>query len=353
MRARDLCNRVFCALRRQRAHVGEHERHRSRRKFGTPPAAQSRDERRGGRIAALRIRGQAAAHHPLQRRNPCEVDRSPAGLAPGRRFAGEQRHRSGGERVDVRCHRRSPAGGDLRCDVPGGARPTQIVGRRGRQSEVDEHDPSGRGEDEVRRLDVSMDDGRIVSVQVLQGLGGFFEVADQAKRVETGVAVDAEQRLQIGAVDPVHRDDVAIVDEEVLTHEREPRMRREREEEPRLREEMRARRVVRHRPDLQCDLPAVEVIERPDHLALSTSPDDFERLVPLAQELGLHAISRWSAGRPASPPRGRPPRSRAGRVSALRARPRRTCRTGARDAASLPPPRRRAPRRSRGSRPAR
>ena len=95
-------------------------------------------------------------------------------------FAGEQRHRGGGQRVHVRCHRRSRPGCDLRCDVPGRPRPAQVVGRRGRQSEVDEDDPAGGGEDQVRRLDVSVDDGWIVSVEVLQRLGDLFEVADQA-----------------------------------------------------------------------------------------------------------------------------------------------------------------------------
>jgi hypothetical protein len=44
--------------------------------------------------------------------------------------------------------------------------------------------------------------------------------------------------------------------------------------------------VVGDRPYLQRDLPTMEVIEGPDHLALSAPPYNFETFVPLAQELG-------------------------------------------------------------------
>ena len=46
--------------------------------------------------------------------------------------------------------------------------------------------------------------------------------------------------------------------------------------------------VVADPPHLQRHLPAVEVVERPHHLALAAPPDDAERLVPLAEELGAH-----------------------------------------------------------------
>ena len=110
----------------------------------------------------------------------------------------------------------------------------------------------------------------------------------------------SSNRLEVRALDPVHRDDVPVVDEEVLADQREPRMRRKREKEPRLGEQMGAGSLVGHGPDLQRHLATVEVIERPDHLALSAPPRHFERLVPLAEELGPHrgsAVRR--AGRPA------------------------------------------------------
>ena len=47
-------------------------------------------------------------------------------------------------------------------------------------------DPAGGGEDQVRRLDVSVHDGRVVSVKVLERLGGLLEVVDRERRVEPG-----------------------------------------------------------------------------------------------------------------------------------------------------------------------
>ena len=76
-------------------------------------------------------------------------------------------------------------------------------------------------------------------------------------------------------------------------------MGREREQEPRLGKQVGAGRLVGHGPDLQRHLATVEVIERPDHLALSAPPHHFERLVPFAEELGRIAVNRSRASRPA------------------------------------------------------
>src|SRR3990172_3894455 len=129
---------------------------------------------------------------------------------------------------------------------------------------------------------------------MLQRLAGLFEVADRERRVEPGAAINVEQRLEVHALDPVHRDDVPFIHEEVLADQREPRMGRKREKQPRLGEQMGAGSLVGHGPDLQRHLAIVEVIERPDHLALSTPPHHFERLLPPPPP-------------PPPPPRARPP----------------------------------------------
>ena len=144
----------------------------------------------------------------------------------------------GGKRVHVRRRGRSRPRRDLGCHVAGRARPAQVVGGRGGQSEVDEDDPAGGGEDHVGRLDVSVHDGWVVAVKVLERLGGLLEVADGERRVEPGAALGVEHRLEVRALDPVHRDDVPVVHEEVLADQREPRMGREREQEPRLGEQI-------------------------------------------------------------------------------------------------------------------
>ncbi len=300
VRPGNLVHRVFCAPCGRGAHIGEQERDRARRQVGAPPASQPGDKGRRRCIAARRIGGQVRAQNPLQGRHPRGLDRAPVRCAPGGRLAGEQRQGRGGERVHVRRRRRSLPRCDLGCHVACSARPAQVVGRRGGQPEVDEDDPAGRGEDHVGRLDVSVHHGWVVSVEVLQRLGGLPEVPDCDRRVEPGAGLRVEQRLEVRALDPVHRDDVASIHEEVLADQREPRVGRKGEQEPRLGEQMGAGGLVGHGPDLERHLATVEVIECPDHLALAARPGHLERLVPLAEELGLHSqISRSRAGRPA------------------------------------------------------
>ncbi len=139
-----------------------------------------------------------------------------------------------------------------------------------------------------------MHDGWVVCVQVLERLGGLLEVVYRERRVEPGAALGREQRFEVPTLDPVHRDDVAVVHEEVLTDEWQPRTGREREQEPGFGEQPGTGALVGHGPDLQSHLTSVEVIERADHLALSAPPHHVERLVPFAEKLCPH---RGPAGR--------------------------------------------------------
>ena len=134
-------------------------------------------------------------------------------------------------------------------------------------------------------------------MEVLERFGGLLEVSDRQRGIEAGASLGSEHGLEVRAVDPVHRDDVPVVDEEVLAHERQSRMRRQREQHPRLGEKPTSRCVVSRGPELQRDLAPVEVVEGPDHLRLPAPPGHLEALVPLAEELGLHAVSRPCAGR--------------------------------------------------------
>ncbi len=134
-------------------------------------------------------------------------------------------------------------------------------------------------------------------MEMLERVGGLLEVSDREDGIETGASLRSEHGLEIRAVDPVHRDDVPVVDEEVLAHEWQSRMRRQREEHPRLGEKPTSRCVVFRRSDLQCDVAPVEVVEGPDHLRLAARSGDLEALVPVAEELGLHGVSRPCAGR--------------------------------------------------------
>ena len=324
VRGGDLLHNALGASLGRRADVREHESDGSRRESVAPPAPQPVGEHGCRRIAARGVGREVGAHDALERRYPLVLDRAPGRRTTRQTRAGEERDRSGRERVHVRRRRRPSPCCDLGRHVAGRACAAQLVGGRRGQPEVDEdHAPGGR-EDQICGLYVAVHHGRVVAVQVLESLGRLLQIADRKRRIEPRRALHLQHRLEVRAVDPVHRDDVALVHEEVLTDERKTEMRREGEKEPRLREQTRARGVVTRGPDLQRHLTTVEMIESADHLGLSSSAHDLERLVPLTEKLRSHdEVSHRRAGRPASRLRVRPRRSRAGPASA-RPAPRRT-----------------------------
>jgi hypothetical protein len=224
MCAGDLVHPILRGPHGHGSQVGQHERDGSPRERGAPPALQPGDERGRRCTATRRIGGQIRAHNPLQRRDPLALDRAPARGAAGGRLARQQRDGGRGERVDVRRRGRPRPRRDLGCCIASRARPAHVVGGHGGQSEVGEDNPARAGADQVGRLDVSVHDGRVVRVQVLQCLGGLLEVAERETRIEPRAAVDVEQRLEVRTLDPVHRDDVSVVHEEVLADQREPWM---------------------------------------------------------------------------------------------------------------------------------
>ena len=73
------------------------------------------------------------------------------------------------------------------------------------------------GQDQVRGLDVAVDDRRVLRVQERQRLGGLGEVGEHARGRQAGRAPLGQDPREVGAVDPVHRDDVLVLHEEVLT----------------------------------------------------------------------------------------------------------------------------------------
>ena len=121
-------------------------------------------------------------------------------------------------------------------------------------------------------------------MQVRERLGRLGEVGEHARRREPGAPAVAQQRRQVGAVDPVHRDDVVVAVEEVLAHQRQGRVRRQRQQHARLAEQLLARRVVADRADLQRDEPAVLAVERLDDPRLAAGAQRREHLVALLEE---------------------------------------------------------------------
>ena len=121
--------------------------------------------------------------------------------------------------------------------------------------------------------------GGDLGVQVGERLGGLRQVAEHARGGKPGPAALGQQGRQVGALDPVHRHDVVVAVEEVLAHERERGMRREREQHAGLGEQRLARRVVADPADLQRDQPVVAAVERLDDGRLAAGADRAEDLV--------------------------------------------------------------------------
>ena len=115
-------------------------------------------------------------------------------------------------------------------------------------------------------------------------LGRLGEIGQHARRREPRAPVLGEQRRQVGALDPVHRNDVVVAVEEVLAHQRQRRMRRQRQQHARLAEQVLARGLIAYRADLQRHEAAVLAVERLDDLCLTAGPHRREHLVAVLEE---------------------------------------------------------------------
>ena len=106
----------------------------------------------------------------------------PFGPAPARRAPGQQGERGHRERVDVRRRRWCGAGCHLRGDEP--ERALRLCARRSRsrQPEVDQDHLPALGEEDVRRLHVAVNDGRVVGVQMRERLGDLSQMTEHRRR---------------------------------------------------------------------------------------------------------------------------------------------------------------------------
>src|SRR5688572_21762860 len=107
----------------------------------------------------------------------------------------------------------------------------------------------------------------------------LLQVGDDAHDRKTGVACLPDQLCQIGPIDPIHHEHVAVLPEEVLAYERQVRMGAEREEDAGLAEERVPLVGVRRWSDLERDMATVLVVEGTNHFALAAPPEHCDRLV--------------------------------------------------------------------------
>ena len=105
----------------------------------------------------------------------------------------------------------------------------------------------------------------------------------------------AEQSREIRAFHPVHRDDVPIVFEEVLSHEREVLVRRNAQQDPSLCEEILSISAGPDGPDLERDESVVLVVERFHDATFAALAYDLEQLVPIPDAVRGHPRHRSEA----------------------------------------------------------
>ena len=141
-----------------------------------------------------RVGRQAAADRGLELLGLRGVDALPRRQHAGRRRAGEQREGRRGQRVDVARARRRRRRRRAR------ARGSPAVPLRRRERVGADDSPKSTsltrpplGEDQVGRLDVAVDDRRVLRVQVGQRLGGLGEVGEHARRRQARAAAVAQQ----------------------------------------------------------------------------------------------------------------------------------------------------------------
>ncbi len=107
---------------------------------------------------------------------------------------------------------------DARVGVGGGVR---LRGQALRQPEVEEHDLAARRELEVLRLDVAVDDGRLVRVQVVERVEQLVGPAQRVRRREGAAFALLEQLREVGALDELHDEELAGLFDEVVAHFRQ------------------------------------------------------------------------------------------------------------------------------------
>ena len=263
--------------------------HDTGRQGGAPAGPKALDQLARGGGPAGRVGRQPETDRLLETLRLRRVDPLPGRQQARRWRACEQGERRRCQRVDVTCARRRPVGGQLRGPEAGRAGPAARGVRRRRQAEVHELDAGALGQDQVRRLHVAVDDRGILGMEVRQGLRRLGEIRQHARRRQSWPAAIAEQLRQVGPVDPVHRDHVAVAVEEVLADQRQGRVRRNPEQDARLAEKLLARAGVASGSNLQGDKTLVLVVQRLDYTRLAADPERLEELVAIPEQRGHRA----------------------------------------------------------------
>ena len=273
-------------------HLGGEQGDHARGMLRTARAAQLLDEPGGGAGTTGGIDRERTAEDAGELSLMIRVDTGVGGRGVVGRFAVEKGDGRRGEPEDVGRRVRLLAGGHLGGDVADRAEPA-LAGVAPGDVEVDQDDAAVRGSDDVGGLDVSVDDRRLVPVEMVEGGGDLGEIVDHVLERKAGVALLVQHLLEVGAVDPVHDHhvSVALVREEVAPDHGKPRMRVDAHQEPCLGEQLVAVGVG-HWVDLQGDQALVDAVEGLEHGCAPALADGPQHLVARAEELVVRHVRR-------------------------------------------------------------
>ncbi|HYU40275.1 MAG TPA: hypothetical protein VEM59_10620 [Acidimicrobiia bacterium] len=127
-----------------------------------------------------------------------------------------------------------------------------------------------------------MDHSGLVLVQVVERVSDHGHRTEDGRDGHPGVTAFANDLCRARAVDPVHDEHIAVVDEEVVPHDGERRMRPQPQERPALGEQPLAHVVRSDAPELQRHEAFVLAVERLHDLVIAAPAEQGEQLVPPA-----------------------------------------------------------------------
>ena len=144
-------------------------------------------------------------------------------------------------------------------------------------------------------------------MQMRERSSGIGQIRQDARRGKTWAAPVLQQSGEVVAVDPIHSHHVVIAVEEVLTHQRERRMRRDGQQDARLVEQIVPLLSISDRPDLQRDQTTMLAVECLHDPGLAAGTQRVQNLVALPDQrchrpvTPFPALWSWPTVRPMGP----------------------------------------------------
>ena len=135
-------------------------------------------------------------------------------------------------------------------------------------------------------------------VEVIDGVGDRGQLAEDGGHGKAGIAAFANDSLDVRSVDPVHDENVAVVEEEVVAYDGERRMRPQLQERaPRGAQRLARASSGASRRTFERDEAVVPAVDRLHHLAVAALPEHLEQLVTVGDKVSHAGIVRAGSRR--------------------------------------------------------